>query len=835
MEAMNWRALGKLILCKRLWICTGAVGLVSAVSAALVFFHVRAYLDLPVDRSFIDAHIKNAFVVRDRHGAVLCRFFPRYGGQYHPVRYQDIPQNLRDAVLAAEDKRFFFHPGVDVKAAARALWETLQKRRITSGASTITQQLVRLIQGRRKGIRPKVTESLDALRYERALSKEEILTAYLNRCFFGNQLYGIGAACEAYLGKPLRDLSVSESAFLTGMIKSGTVYNPYRSPEKTENRRRYVLRRMLADGRLAPEAYALAVKEGISLRPKSRAFTAPHFAFFIHHHLAQKGFPVMPLPTADPDRDPEKPAAPFDFVTRENRVIEARTTLDARVQKTVYRVLKNNAARLRGLHVSNGAVVVLNPANGEILAMVGSLDFLNKSDHGQVNGATALRQPGSTLKPFLYAYVFTKGHHPSDITADIQTDIPTVSGVYSPVNFDRKFHGPVSIRESLACSYNIPAVRWLFRYHIPEFIDVLRLSGLRSIKQPHTHYGLGIALGTAEVSLLELTAAYSVFAAGGLRRPIQAVRELIFADGTRSRPRTGKGVRVFEPDIVYLVNSILTDRHTRLTAFPQLRGVIYPFDLAYKTGTSKDYRDAWVVGYTNRYVVGVWLGDFKGASMNRVTGGNAAVPLVYDIFLELNPGLLEWFALPPHLKGRIITRQVCAVSGQRPGPHCPNTVTDIFIRGREPKNVCAVHRCYVRSLPDGRREEKTFAALPPKYAAWCRRNDWPLPDPEWQPLSPAGEKPEQEGHLRILTPDDRDIYRIDPVLPREYQSFELTCTAPARTALIEWRVNEKLFHQGQPGQPVRWILTPGTHVFTALAHLKNGVVKKSRPVSILVE
>ncbi len=772
----------------------------SNIVILLLVLKVILFLRSPIDKKEILLSIENPVTIRDRYGGVMAKFYPRFGGNHIPVRYDQLPENLIRALISCEDKRFYRHIGIDLLAIIRAARDNFKKGKIVSGGSTLTQQLVRNIYKLPRNYLNKLYEMLMAIRFEHSLSKKEIITEYLNRVYFGNSIYGIAAASKIYFGKHVSGLSVSESAFLIGILKSGIKYDPYKKFSAARSRWQYVLSRMYKNGLLNKKDHDLALHEGVTLIKYKNPFKAPHFCFYVKELIEKKAY---------------------------KNVTDIRSTIDPAVQKKTEYIIKNHLKRLRGFNVNNASAVVLDAQTGEVLAMVGSLDYFDKNDAGQVNGASALRQPGSSLKPFLYAYVFTKGHSPADVISDIQTEIPTATGDYSPVNFDRKYHGPVSIRESLACSYNIPAVKWLYKYKTEEYISLLRNSGLDSINKGLSVYGVGIALGTAEVSLLKLANAYTVFANEGSFIRSQPIKYVSLSSGRKIRFKNHAKKRVLSEDIVYLINHILTDRNARLKAFPDLKSIIYPFDVAIKTGTSKDYRDAWAIGYTKEYIAGVWLGNFKGKSMNRITGGNGSVPIIYDIFLELNPGSKTTVFPRPE---NIITMNVCPTSGNIASGHCPCIVEEVFIKTEEPKKICNNHKLYY-SKKEGKGRKKVFNILPSEYSKWSRENEIEKPGIEWETDEQEDNK---EIRARVIYPDNGDIFRIDPVLPKEYQRIELKADIPSRTEYVEWYVNNNLWKKVKNGEYCKWRLKRGNYSFYVKALLKNNDPVKSKSVKILV-
>lgn len=618
---------------------------------------VDRYLSTPIDRSLLAFGGANAFSVYDRNGIHIKTFLPGEGGMHIPVAYEGLSPHLINAVTAVEDKRFFRHCGVDIVSVFRAALQNIFHRRVVSGGSTITQQLVRRIHRVPKNFPGKLHEMALALRYERSLSKKELFTAYINGVFFGDNTYGPEAAARRFFGSDARTLTPSQAAFLAGIVKSGMKFDPYRRMPRADERRRYVLARMRTEHSLTEREYRLALAEGISVRGRSFEFPAPHFSLFIRDAVRAQ------FPDAR----------------------SAVSTLELSTQKSMESVLENGLRRVASRGAANASLIVLD-AQGRVRAMVGSLDYGDRMNAGMINGTRSLRQPGSALKPFLYAYVLDKGNSPADVIADVPTSLPVPGGQYMPENFDRKYHGPVSIREALACSYNIPAVKWLARYSIEEYRQLLYRAGLTSIRRDGRYYGVSLALGSAEVRLSDLTAAYTVFVNEGMYVPMTSLISVSTPAG-HHRISPTKRQRIVSPEAAAMIVHILTDRNARLNAFPDPRAIIFPFDIAVKTGTSKNFRDAWAIGFTHEYIVGIWIGDFHGASMEHVSGGGGALPVLYDAFRALNTrGIPTQFTVPQTIE-RI---PVCAVSGRLTNASCPQWKEELSIRGHSPAR-CTFH------------------------------------------------------------------------------------------------------------------------------------------------
>ncbi|MHB0995178.1 MAG: penicillin-binding protein 1C [Elusimicrobiales bacterium] len=663
---------------------------------------------------------KPSTTVTDRFGRPL-RAYLDGGGETAcvPLKLGEISPWLALATVAAEDKRFFSHPGVDFLAAGRAFAQNARSGRTVSGASTITQQLARALEPRPRTLAGKLREMFSAFRLEAAHSKEEILESYFNGVSYGALLTGAGAASLDYFGVPAAALSPAQAALLAGIPKSPVNYDPRRNPRAAGERRDLVLRRMHELGFLDAESYRLALAEKTAARGKERFFSAPHFA----------------------DRALRLAGAGGG---------ELATTLDSRVQEAAANALNNHLAGLSGRnHVKNGAVLVLDNAAGGVLAWVGSNDFFDAANNGQVDGVTALRQPGSALKPFLYALALSRGARASDLVDD--SPLYAAAG-HAPENYDRRYHGQVRLREALACSYNVPAVRLAQRVGVPALLAKLKDFGFDSLGKPAEFYGEGLALGNGEVTLLELTAAYAALARGGVWLPAR------LTPGQRAEARRAIGRAE-----AYLVTSMLSDNSARAPAFGVNSAFNLPFDLAAKTGTTKDYRDNWAVGYTPEWTIGVWVGNFSGAPMRRVSGITGAAPVLKEVALEMKKlyGSTQ-FRRPPGLK----TARICPVSGLPPSAFCPSSMEEVFSASRLPEGQCGEHG--------------------PAAAA-------PAPRPAARPS--------------VKFPADGDIFRIDPQTPRAAQA--LFFRAEGLSGELIWTVDGK--ELAERGESVAWPLSPGRH------------------------
>jgi penicillin-binding protein 1C len=661
-------------------------------------FLVLCCVPLPAS---LDAPPPASLVLTDREGRPLRE--TRSGEAFgKPVPLARIPPLVQHAFLAAEDKRFYSHRGVDGIATARAARDGLRKGRIVSGASTISQQLIKIAEPRPRTWRTKIIEAASALRLELAWSKARILEEYLNRVDLGNLNFGAAAAADFYFGKPLADLTPAEAALIAGLPKNPTRLNPHRAIDRARARQRTVLRRMLANGWLDQRAFERALAEPAMVRPPRRVFRAPHFV---------------------------------DLVLREADATArtARTTLDLGLQEFVEARLGEQMRELRSKSVSNGAVVVIENATGGVLALAGSEDYFSPAA-GQVNAAWMPRSAGSTLKPFTYLPTLEGGATAATVLADIPTEFTTAAGTYRVENYQRQFSGPVSLRQALACSLNVPAVQTLDEIGGPGVLQRrLKSFGFTTIERPAAEYGLGLAIGNAGVRLLELTNAYAGLARMGQMRPWS-----LFADEAARL-----SWQAAEPRACWVLADILADNAARAPAFGLHSPLRCEFPVAAKTGTSTDYRDNWSIGYTPEFTVGVWVGNFDGSPMREVSGVSGAAPLMRAVFHHLKARhRITWFSTPPD----VIEAHVEPLTGHRVSQPTAFSRREKFL---------AEHLPPEESPLDFDAEGRI--RLPARYAAWLAGAG--------RALAHRAAACAARGHLRIAQPAPGTVFVIDPDLP----------------------------------------------------------------------
>lgn len=585
-------------------------------------------------------HFSGSTVLTDRAGQVLRVILGPDDEDCRPVYEPNANDWIVQAIVAAEDKRFWTHPGVDPLALLRAVRQNLFAGRRISGASTISTQVIRLIHPRKRTLRTKLIEAFRALQLERQLTKMEVLRQYLNRAPFGGNMYGIETAAQRYYGKSPRDLSLAEAALLAGLPQSPSRFRPDRHLEKAQQRQAFVLKQMVEAGFITEAEQRDALAQDVSCRPATYPFNAPHFADYAVSQLIG-GSGVF------------------------------RTTLDSAIQAIAESALaQGNEARQRA-GIRGGAVVVLDVKTGAIRALVGSPNYFNASAHGQVNGALARRSAGSTLKPLAFAQGFDRGL----ITPrSILMDAPLNFADFTPSNFDGDFHERVSVRDALILSLNLPSIDLEQRIGQPAFHQLLRNAGFRTLDRSSVHYGLGLVLGNGEVRLLDMANAYATLARGGEWKPLR----------WREDEAEARGRRVTSAEAAWLVSEILSGPERAMDSTGHAADVRMP-RIAWKTGTSSGLRDAWTVAWNPRYVVAVWVGNPDGAPSPQLVGKISAAPIAWNVLRRLFPGNeTPWYTRPEGLA----TRDICLESGDVVGPECERTGSDDYLVGVTPYSTC---------------------------------------------------------------------------------------------------------------------------------------------------
>ncbi|NWG08178.1 MAG: transglycosylase domain-containing protein [Chloroflexi bacterium] len=637
--------------------------------------------------------------ILDRNGNLLYEILDPSAGRRTYVTLDRISPALLAATIATEDKDFYNHPGFDVWAIIRALWENYRTDGQGGGASTITQQLARALlltpeERAQRTYSRKAREIILAAEITRRYSKDEILELYLNEIYYGNLAYGIEAAAETYFGKTANQLTLSEASFLAGLPQSPAVYDVYTNRDVALARQQQVLVLMFGlsqvEGciKVSNSEVPICVDEiaaaNAANEMKAHNFISPnidtrypHWVNFVRSQLESK----------------------YDAQTIYRSGFIVYTTLDPALQDEAQRLVTEQVALLADKNAKNGALVAIKPSTGEILAMVGSPDFNNDAISGQVNMADSpTRQPGSSIKPITYVAAFEKGWTPATLIWDVPSEFPPSGNPddtrepYKPVNYDGKFHGPVTVRTALANSFNVPAVKALNFVGIydnpatPEKDGMIAMAerlGITSFTRPD--YGLSLTLGGGDVSLLEMTTAYSVFANGGKKvQPVAILKIVDFAGNLIDEYQPPQGEQVIRPEHAFLISSILSDNDARSWMFGTNSLLNLPFQVAAKTGTTNDFRDNWTLGYTPDLVTGVWVGNADYTPMVNTTGLSGAAP-IWSAFMQyavpyVSKGSPTPFYIPPGITEKI----VCAMSGAEPSNQCRGGQRNEFFASDQP-------------------------------------------------------------------------------------------------------------------------------------------------------
>jgi penicillin-binding protein 1C len=694
----------------------------------------------------------------DRSGKLICLLSTDGGPVRTWVTLDKISSETKSVFIGLEDRRFYRHAGLDFLAIGRAAIANFQHKKLISGASTITQQLAKSILGTKKrNLLHKIAEAFLAVYLETRYSKAEILENYFNRIYYGNLIGGINTAAKFYFNKTPQELKVKEAITLALLAKSPAV-NPRKLynnllEEEINGRLAY----LTARGIITKEEQDYYQKTPLALNKSLNAeILAPNFLYFVLQAEGRKKHPRA----------------------------EIKTTLDYELQAYLANIIKEELARLKGKNINNAAAIVIENKSGEILAYAGSADFFDSSHAGQIDGALSYRQPGSALKPFLYYLALENGFSPSTILPDIKMSFQAGNGVYNPRNYDNLYRGPVTLRNALGNSLNIPAIYLLSKIENGKFLELLRQLGFNNLTRSPEYYGLGLALGNGEVSLYEISKAYACLANGGVY-----FKNLLFTKDDRLE-RLG----LLAPDKVFLITDILSDNAAREAAFGTNNNLNFPFPVAVKTGTTKDFRDNWAAGYTSKVTVGVWVGNHDQSEMHNSSGITGAGPLFRKIILKANEKYPAGeFARP----AAVVSRNICLESGLLAGQNCAKTRPEFFTLDNLPQEICVQHKTIAG--------QNRFI-YPAKYKDWLAEN---FPQHEYilqENSPPAPDK------LNILYPPLNTYFAIDPVINEADQQITLKVDNERETS---WYVNGQFLGQSALDKNMVWQLKPGAYTIEA--------------------
>jgi penicillin-binding protein 1C len=808
---------------KKRFLILGAI-----LAATFAAIYVYLFHDLPRVDSYTSRLLQPSLRITDRNGVLLYEILPAESGRNTPLAFASIPQCVKDATIAVEDRNFYTNPGVDVEGILRALWINLQGGETLAGGSTITQQVARnLLLTEELGTRSprrKAREIVLAWQMTRQLSKDDILALYLNQTYYGGMAYGVEAASQTFFGKSATQLTLPECALIAGLPQSPGIYNPFTNPDAARERQQVVLGLMEKDGYITPSERALAEETILHYTETPYPIRAPHFVWMVKSQL--------------------------DAMFAEGKLNPAqslvvRATLDLNIQQIAEEAIARQIQELRERapeqNVNNAALVALDPQTGEILAMVGSADYFNEAIQGSINMAISRRQPGSAFKPFLYAQTLSPDN-PIPWTAatpmfDVTTTFPTQEGEsYTPKNYDGLEHGLVPVRQALASSLNIPAVAALEHAGIADTIHFAEQLGIATLGDPN-EYDLSLALGGGQMTLLELTGAYAVLANQGVKTERSAILDIHDADGTLLyQPDSPSSHQILDPRVVWLLSDILSDDDGRALGFGHNSTLKIDRPAAVKTGTTTNFHDNWTIGYTPDLVVGVWVGNSDYQAMKEVTGLTGAAPIWHEVIRKASEGKPKReFTRPEGL----VQVEVCALSGLLPTEFCDHTRTEWFIAGTEPTQPDTIFQQATidaltgaladASTPTDRIQTKIVLDLPITAHPWARSQGLPL----LADISQTSKTTQPQ--IAIISPRPNSTYHLDPTFDLSAQKLLIEAVVGAGISQVTiWVDGVPLATLTKSPYQAWWPLSVGEHRFWATGMTVNGETVTSEVIMVTV-
>ncbi|MCL4264035.1 MAG: transglycosylase domain-containing protein [Anaerolineae bacterium] len=785
----------------------------------------------------------------DRYGRVLYDVIDQEYGRHTVLPLADMPLSLRQATIATEDKTFYSNPGVDFMGIARAVWTNTQSGSVVSGGSTITQQVVRnlLLTSEERHeitIRRKLREMALAWQVTRRAEKDDILALYLNQSYYGGMAYGVEAAARTYFGKTAADLTLAESALIAGLPQAPALYNPLVNPDAAKSRQEVVLGLMLAQGYITQVQHDQAAREPLQYAATPYPVLAPHFVMMVQAELD-------------------------GLLSAEALVasggVTVRTTLDLDWQNQAQKIVSEqiellnnprNGALPHAAH--NAALVAMHPQTGEVMALVGNVDYFDEKRQGAINMALMPRQPGSSLKPIVYAAGMTPDRAPTAVSlpftpATLFYDVRTVfitheQDPYVPVNFSRTEHGPVLLRAALASSLNIPAVIALDRVGVAAAMRQAALMGIGTLGEPD-EYDLSFALGGGPVRLFDLTTAYAAFANGGSRVTPSLILDVTDARGhVLFQPPPTTPTRVLDARVAWLISDMLSDDKARILSFGPDSILNIGRTTAVKTGTTNDFHDNWTVGYTPDVVVGVWVGNADNTPMFNVTGVSGAGPIWHMFMRDVLRGTPDKpFPQPEGL----IQVEVCSLSGLRPSADCPFRRYEWFIAGTEPQETDTFYRrveidkssglLASETTPPDQVVRQLALALPPPLHPWARAeglllvNDLLRASGAGSDTATSAVLSPSVSSIHLISPDPQTKYRISTAVPLAAQKLPVEAVAPTHMqAITLWLDDKPLATLTSPPYQVWWTLTPGVHTMWAEGVDEGGTAVQSERIAFAV-
>ncbi|MCZ2122141.1 MAG: penicillin-binding protein 1C [Anaerolineales bacterium] len=768
--------------------------------------------------------------ITDRNGKLLYEIISAEGGRNAVLDFANIPQCMKDATIAVEDKNFYQNPGIDVSGIVRAFWINLKGGETLAGGSTITQQVARILllsadERAERSLRRKLRESVLAWQITQKYSKDEILALYLNQVYYGGVAYGIEAAAQTYFGKPANELILPECALLAGLPQTPGVYNPFTNPELALARQRTVLGLMEKNGYITQAQRSAAENTPLSYNAEPYPIEAPHFIWLIKDQLDELA---------------------FNQLVASNQSLVVRTTLDLDLQQLAEEIVKRRLASFVPLegqishNVKNVALIILNPQTGEILSMLGSADYFDSNIQGALNMTISKRQTGSAFKPIIYAAALNPSL-PQPLTAgstllDVATTFETNDTLpYAPVNYDLKEHGYVSVREALASSLNIPATLTLEHVGIPQVVELAHQLGIESLSAPQD-YDLSLALGGGQMTLLELSSAYAAFANHGKFIANSVILDIRNADGELLyEPKKAPAVQVIDPQVAWLISDILSDDQSRQTGFGLNSILKLDRVAAVKTGTTTNFHDNWTIGYTPDLVVGVWVGNSNYEAMHNVTGLTGAAPIWHEVMRSVLAGKPDKPFIQPD---GLVQVEICALSGMLPTAECPYTKKEWYIYGTQPKIPDTFYKqilidAWTNTLannftPPERVQALTVLDVPPEAQAWARSQGLPL-------LIDYSENQASDlGQLRLTSPVNNTTYRLDLTFDLSAQQILVEALGNGFAQVTLYVDGNSLGSFSEAPYQVWWRLSEGKHQFWVEGVNLDGELVKSETATIEV-
>ncbi len=756
-----------------------------------LFTFIFAVKPIPASLTDINSQAIHANIL-DRHGYLLA--LTRLNKLNHNITpIWQIPEQVSKAFVEAEDSRFFEHHGVDWYSRVGAIRDNIRAGRIIRGASTITEQCIRIIHPRPRTFFTRFTETIEAYLLESRFSKDEILEFYLNQVPFSHQCRGVSQASDYYFNRTLDTLSIGEILILAVAVRAPSQLNPLNKKNENEGLRLRVHR--LANVMNAKGIISYNIDEEtapIDLEPASPRSGASHFV----QHIKKR------------------------FETECQAQSRVMTTLDINLQTKLHQLLKQSIIHLENKSIKHSAILVLDHQTDEIMAWVNSTDYFSSENGSMIDAVEILRQPGSALKPFLYAQAMESGFTAASIIPDTFLIHPVGHGLHTFKNYSSHHYGPVRLRCALGNSLNIPAIRMIRQIGTTPFLDTLHKLGFESLTNDSVHYGEGLALGNGEVSLFELVRAYSILARSGIYREPR----FLIPD---TRPVFEK--QIFSKETCSIISHILSDPAARMMEFGNSGLLDFPVQTAVKTGTSTDYRDAWAVGYNYKYTAGVWMGNLDYTPTREVTGSRGPALVLRSVFHELNRNQKTQ---PLYISPVLQTKKICSLSGRLPSSYCPATTIEWFKNDNIPDKTCNWHKSHQHTI---------VTVLPLEYNDWVKisgntafkivKKDTTIV--HGLPDSNKGPAPK----INMVQPVPGLHIALDPRIPDDLERFPFIIQTDSSIKKTDWFLNGKLLAATGPGQTrYPWKPERGRHVVYAAVTLnKDNRNIQTQPVTFLVK